>query len=98
MTLKAAHDTISAASFNFTGRAKSWYCYCIWSVVNVFDAVVLDLGMMMHWKRCRLPGTEDMDAEYKLLTKKSLVDGVYGCIIGIPVALLAGLVISLTGK
>lgn len=76
----------------------AWYCYCIWSVVNVFDTVVLDLGMMMHWKRCRLPGTEDMDAEYKLLTKKSLMDGVYGCIIGIPVALLAGLVISLTGK
>lgn len=46
------------------------YCYCIWFVVNAFDTIVLDLGLMVHWKRCRLPGTEDMDKEYKLLTKK----------------------------
>ena len=52
------------------------YCYCIWSVVNVFDTMVLDLGFMVHWRKCRLPGTEDMDREYKLLTKKSLVDGL----------------------
>lgn len=48
------------------------YCYCIWFAVNVFDTVVLDLGLMVHWRKCRLPGTEDMDKEYKLLTKKSL--------------------------
>lgn len=46
------------------------YCYCIWSVVNVFNTMVLDLGFMVHWRKCRLPGTEDMDREYKLLTKK----------------------------
>lgn len=69
------------------------YCYCIWFVVNVFDAIVLDMGLMVHWKKCRLPGTEDMDKEYKLLTKKSLMDGLYGCIIGIPIALLAGLIV-----
>ena len=69
------------------------YCYCIWFVVNAFDTIVIDLGVMMHWKKCRLPGTEDMDEEYKLLTKKSLLDGVYGCMIGIPIALSAGLII-----
>ncbi|MGN0666147.1 MAG: hypothetical protein ACI4KF_06435 [Huintestinicola sp.] len=74
------------------------YCYCIWFAVNVFDTIVLDLGLMVHWKKCRLPGTEDMDKEYKLLTKKSLLDGVYGCIIGIPIALLTGLIISLICK
>lgn len=67
----------------------------IWFAVNAFDAIVIDLGVMMHWKKCRLPGTEDMDQEYKLLTKKSLVDGLYGCLIGIPIALLTGLVIFL---
>jgi len=36
-----------------------------------FDTLVLDLGVMMHWKKCRLPGTEDMDEEYKMLTKKA---------------------------
>lgn len=69
------------------------YCYCIWFVVNVFDTIVLDLGFMVHWRKCRLPGTEDMDREYKLLMKKSLVDGLYGCIIGIPIALITGLII-----
>lgn len=74
------------------------YCYCIWFAVNVFDTIVIDLGVMMHWKKCRLPGTEDMDEEYKLLTKKSLLDGVYGCVIGIPIALFAGLIIRFIYK
>ena len=71
------------------------FCYIIWFVVNVFDTLVLDLGFMVHWKKCRLPGTEDMDEEYKQLNKKSLLDGVAGCIIGIPIALLAGACIFL---
>ena len=73
-------------------------CYTIWIVVNAFDTLVLDLGLMVHWKKCRLPGTEDMDEEYKLLNKKSILDGVAGCLIGIPIALLTGLVISLICK
>lgn len=84
----------------FLAGAKSFmqgalYCYCIWFTVNVFDTIVLDLGLMIHWRKCRLPGTEDMDKEYKLLTKKSLMDGLYGCIIGIPIALITGLMIIL---
>ena len=71
------------------------YCYTIWFVVNAFDTLVIDLGLMVHWKKCRLPGTEDMDAEYKLLNKKSLLDGIAGCLIGIPIALLTGLAIFL---
>lgn len=39
-----------------------------------------------------------MDEEYKLLTKKSLLDGVYGCVIGIPIALFAGLIIRFIYK
>lgn len=74
------------------------YCYTIWFVVNAFDTLVLDLGLMVHWKKCRLPGTEDMDSEYELLNKKSLLDGIAGCIIGIPIALLTGLAIFLICK
>lgn len=74
------------------------YCYCIWFVVDVFDTLVLDLGIMVHWKKFRLSGTEDMDEEYKMLTKKSLMDGLYGCIIGIPTALLTGLIIFLISR
>lgn len=84
----------------FLAGAKSFmqgasYCYCIWFVVNVFDTLVIDLGLMIHWRKCRLPGTEDMDKEYQLLTPKSLMDGLYGSIIGIPIAFITGLVISL---
>lgn len=91
------------AGMVYLAGAKSFmqgvlYCYCIWFVVDMFDTLVLDLGMMMHWKKCRLPGTEDMDEEYKMLSKKSLVDGLYGCIIGIPIALLTGLIIFLIGR
>ncbi|MDD6038982.1 MAG: hypothetical protein PUD20_09355 [bacterium] len=66
------------------------YSYLIWLVVNIFDTVVLDIGILEHWKKCRLPGTEDMDEEYRLLTEKSLKDGLFGCIIGLPIALLIG--------
>lgn len=91
------------AGMVYLAGAKSFmqgalYCYCIWFVVDMFDTLVLDLGIMVHWKKCRLPGTEDMDEEYKMLTKKSLVDGLYGCIIGIPIALLTGLIIFLIGR
>lgn len=91
------------AGMVYLAGAKSFmqgalYCYCIWFMVDAFDTLVLDLGIMMHWKKCRLPGTEDMDEEYKMLTKKSLVDGLYGCIIGIPIALLTGLIIFLISR
>ena len=28
------------------------YCYTIWIVVNAFETLVLDLGLMVHWKKC----------------------------------------------
>lgn len=71
------------------------FCYIIWFTVNLFDTLVLDLGLMVHWKKCRLEGTENMDEEYKLLNKKSLIDGIYGCLIGIPVSLIVGGIIAL---
>ncbi|MDD5936630.1 MAG: hypothetical protein PUC65_13890 [Clostridiales bacterium] len=71
------------------------YSYIIWFVVNLFDALVLDLGILMYWKKVRLPGTEDMDAEYTSNKKKHLMDGIYGMLIGLPVCLLVGLVSTL---
>lgn len=66
------------------------YSYIIWSVVNVFDAVVLDILVFAKWKRIRLRGTEDMDKEYFSNWRKSLLDCVYGILIGIPVACACG--------
>ncbi len=69
------------------------YSYVIWTVVNIFDTVILDIGVFAHWKKVRLPGTEDMDKEYASNWKKGIKDGFFGVLIGIPVACLCGLVI-----
>ena len=71
------------------------YCYIIWFVVNLFDVIVLDIGILAHWKRCRLPGTEDMDKEYSSNHRKSILDGFAGMIIGLVVALVVGFLIKL---
>ena len=77
---------------NITGAV---YCYIIWFVVNLFDVFALDIGVFAHWKKVRLPGTEDMGIEYRSNVRKSLVDGLYGIMIGIPVALISGGLITL---
>lgn len=72
-----------------------WYCYIIWFVVNWFDAIVLDIGILANWKSCRLPGTEDMDEEYKSNNRKSIMDGFIGMAIGLAVALIVGGLVEL---
>ena len=47
-------------------------CYIIWSAVNWFDVFVLDIGILANWKKIRLPGTEDMDKEYRSNNRKVL--------------------------
>lgn len=76
---------------------KSGFCYCyiIWFVVNLFDVVVLDIGILAHWRKCRLPGTEDMDKEYRSNNRKSIIDGFAGMVIGIVVALIVGWILAL---
>jgi len=69
------------------------YSYIIWTVVNIFDVIVLDIWLFAKWKRIRLPGTENMDKEYASNGWKSIKDGFYGVAIGIPVACLCGLII-----
>ena len=61
-------------------------------VINLF---VLDMGVFMFWKKVRLPGTEDMDEEYRQNVIPSLKGGLYGIFIGIPVCLLCGALIIL---
>lgn len=72
-----------------------FYSYIIWATVNVFDVVVLDLWLFTRWKKIRLPGTEHMDKAYRGNTKKHILDGLYGLVIGIPVCFLASLLFTL---
>lgn len=83
--LAGARDFVTAAAYSYT----------IWFVVNVFDVIVLDIGIFAHWKKVRLPGTEDMDKEYASNAWKSIKDGFVGVIIGIPICSLCGLIIML---
>lgn len=72
-----------------------WYCYTIWFIVNWFDVFVLDIGIWANWKKCRLPGTEDMDEEYRSNNRKSIIDGFIGMAIGLIVALIVGGLVEL---
>lgn len=63
----------------------------LWTLVNVFDALVMDIGWFCHSKRVILPGTEDMKEykDYWFHIKESLK----GELIGIVVCALAGIII-----
>ena len=92
--------TAILSAFAFFAGARSFltgalYSYVIWFVVNLFDVIVLDIGIFAHWKKVRLPGTEDMDKEYASNAKKSVIDGIFGILIGIPVSCLCGLIVML---
>ena len=68
------------------------YSFFIWSVVNVYDAVVMDIIWFCHSKKVILEGTEDMIKEYHdymFHIKQSLI----GMIIGSVVCIFIGIVI-----
>ena len=71
------------------------YAYIMWFVVNWYDVVALDIGIFAHWKKIRLPGTEDMDKEYNSNVKKHVKDGFFGTAIGVPIALVCGWILSM---
>ena len=68
--------------------------YALWVAVNWYDALVLDCLWFCHDKRFIIPGTEDMTAayhDYGFHIKGALI----GMLLGLPSALIAGLVASL---
>ena len=79
----------------YIAGAKSFYdsflyCYIIWLTVDWFDVFVLDIGILANWKKVRLPGTEDMDKEYRSNNRKSIMEGFIGMAIGLIVAVVVG--------
>lgn len=72
------------------------YSYLIWTVVNWYDALVIDCLWVCHDKRVRIPGTEDMEAyqDYLFHIKES----VKGQFIGLPVCALVGVLTALFTK
>ncbi|EPY6492761.1 hypothetical protein [Clostridium sporogenes] len=88
-----AFAIILAAVAYFSG-AKSFsqaylHVFTLFFVVNVYDMLVLDIGIFCHSKKTRIPGTEDMDKEYRN-PLHHVKGAVIGTVIGAVVALLAG--------
>ena len=70
------------------------HVFTLFFVVNIYDMIVLDWGIFCHSKKLRIPGTEDMDKEYKdyLFHAKGACVGIVLCVI---VALLSGGIIHI---
>lgn len=64
------------------------YSFALWTVINFYDALVLDTIWFCHNEKIRFPGTEDMVSDYEN-PKKHWVDFGIGSVIGAAVALLA---------
>jgi len=60
---------------NFVSAAT--HVFILFMSVNLFDLFVLDFGWFCHSLKVRIPGTEDMDAEYR-----SLCHHIRGAVIG----------------
>ena len=71
-----------------------FHVFMLFFIVNLYDMLVLDFGVFCHSKKLRIPGTEDMDKDYKdyLFHVKGAMKGI---IIGVVVAILAGVIVWL---
>ena len=70
------------------------YSFIIWSIINWYDAIVLDCIWFCHSKQFIIEGAEDMTKEYHnywFHIKGSII----GEFIGLVVCLIVGLVVSL---
>lgn len=81
----------------YSGCKDFWsafvHVFVLFMVVNLYDLLILDWGIACHSKKLRIPGTEDMEKEYKdyLFHLKGACKGI---MIGTVVAVLSGCVIS----
>ena len=69
------------------------YSFIIWSIINWYDAIVLDCIWFCHSKQFIIAGTEDMTKEYHnywFHIKGSII----GELIGFIVCLIVGLIVS----
>ncbi len=71
-----------------------FHVFMLFFAVNIYDLVVLDWGIFCHSKKLRIPGTEDMDKEYKN-PWFHIRGGVIGTVLGAVVALLSGGIVHL---
>lgn len=88
--------TLLSAVAYFSG-AKTFqtaflHVFILFFAVNLFDVIVLDIGVFCHSKKLRIAGTEDMDKEYKNYLFH-VVGGIKGIILGGVISLLSACII-----
>ncbi len=88
--------TLLSAVAYFSG-AKSFqtafsHVFILFLAVNLFDVIVLDIGVFCHSKKLRIAGTEDMNKEYKnyLFHVKGAIKGI---VLGIVISLLSASIV-----
>jgi hypothetical protein len=67
--------------------------YLIWTIVNVYDVVVMDIIWFCHAKEFVFKGTEDMKKEYRNYWFH-IKEGFIGQIIGLVLCIIVGLIIK----
>lgn len=72
-----------------------FHVFILFLSVNLYDLIVLDWGIFCHSKKLRIPGTEDMEKEYKDYLFHAKGAGI-GIALGLVVALLSGCIIHLS--
>lgn len=65
------------------------HVFTLLAAVNVYDLIVLDWGIFCHSRKLRIPGTEDMEMEYRNYIFH-IKGAVVGLALGFIVALLSG--------
>lgn len=64
------------------------HVFILFLFVNIYDLVVMDLMIFRNVKKFRIPGTEDMDKEYKN-PKHHIIGALIGTLIGVLVSLIS---------
>ena len=73
------------------------HVFILFTSVDLFDALVLDIGVFCHSRKLRIPDTEDMDKAYKDYAFH-LVGAVKGIVLGAVLSLIsAGMVHAIVG-
>lgn len=70
------------------------HVFLLFFIVNLYDLVVLDWGIFCHSKKLRIPGTEDMEKDYKDYFFHAR-GAVKGTLRGVIIAALSGGVVAL---
>lgn len=70
------------------------HVFILFTFVNLYDLFIMDLLIFRNVKAFRIPGTEDMDKEYKN-PKHHIIGAFIGIIIGLIVAFLSATYIEI---